>query len=82
MPASVANATPCGKTMTAPTRPASASARNVCRFIPGIHVMNGNSRPTEKGLNDRTGRKRAVAAKFRFTLIMGAPARRDNAHSM
>jgi len=44
--------------------------------------MNGNSRPTEKGLNDRTGRKRAVAVKLRFTLIMGALARRDNAHSM
>src|SRR3977135_898115 len=43
-PASVANATPCGNTTTAPIRPASASAFSVERSTRGHHLRSGNKR--------------------------------------
>src|SRR5437773_10336164 len=43
-PASVANATPCGNTTTAPIRPASASALSVERSTRGHHLSNGSKR--------------------------------------
>src|SRR5690348_12967017 len=43
-PASVANATPCGRTTIAPIRPASASALSVPASTRGHHFMNGISR--------------------------------------
>src|SRR5258706_961471 len=43
-PASVANATPCGSTTTAPINPASASAFSVERSTRGHHFRNGNNR--------------------------------------
>src|SRR5882762_7738359 len=48
-PASVANATPCGNTTTAPMRPASASAFSVERSTRGHHLRNG-SRRCESGM--------------------------------
>src|SRR5689334_686019 len=48
-PASVANATPCGNTTTAPIRPASASAFSVERSTRGHHLSSGNKR-RERGV--------------------------------
>src|SRR5690349_20863376 len=43
IPASVANATPCGSTMTAATSPAIKSSRNVSRLTRWRHARNGNA---------------------------------------
>jgi len=48
-PASVANATPCGSTTTAPINPASASALSVAASTRGDHLRKG-SRRRESGV--------------------------------
>src|SRR5690349_6715591 len=50
MPASVAYATPCGSTITAPTSPASASARSVVRSTRGHQARNGKSERATGGI--------------------------------
>ena len=46
-PASVANATPCGSTMTAPASAAMPSARRVSRLTMGHQRKNGNMRGSQ-----------------------------------
>src|SRR6185437_17181442 len=58
MPASVAYATPCGSTMTAPTSPASASARNVVRSMRCSQARNGKSFSAIGGIDGRKLRVR------------------------